>query len=197
MNTFRLLLISCVFLFLYSCKTLQVSSLKNNSNTKDIGLEWNYGEKVNDKLRVKIDAAMSEEIKNFNSQGHSFVLHVKKPKDKDYISVGISRGKIVRSGGKAAGYIISGIGLVAVPVALIALETGVFGGFYSLPNHRIDSRFALSSTLSGDRYHDKQLITETGALFSGTEKKVNKLVVKFISRFHTSLVKIETQLGEH
>ncbi len=189
--TFFLLIVFC------SCKTLQVAENKNIKNTPSIGIEWNYSEKVNDKLLPKIDSVILKGINTFNSEKHSFSVHKKKPKDKDYLSLSFDKGKIVGGGEKAAGYIISTLGLIVAPAVLIGADAGFIVVFYFWPTHKIQGVMDLSPSMAADKGSIKRLYLETGALFSKNSKQVEKLLEKFSKAFYSSLIKIETQISSH
>ena len=182
--------------WLCSCNTLYVSQTKNQGNTPSIGVEWNYGDISNDILQQKIDSIIVAEMDRFNSQKHSFTVHRKKPRDKekDYISVDFTKAKVVGTGGKIAGYVITGLGL-ATPIYLAATQQSYILAFYYWPNHSIMSKVTLSPNLSDERKNNKNLMVSTGALFASTNNQVEKMVRKYADGFHKTLLDIETQLG--
>lgn len=188
---------SFLLLTLFSCNTLHIAENKNRDNTRDIGIDWNYSEKVNPELQGLVDNALANTIKKFNEEGHSFDVHKKETKDKDYLTINFVKGKIAGKGEKIAGYIVSTLGLIVTPVALIAADAGFIAAFYFLPSHKIDALLELSPSLSTDNGNRKRLLLETGALFSKNSIKVEKLVTKFSTGFYNTLVKMDEQISKH
>lgn len=184
--------------WLCACNTLHVSQTKTTANTPSIGVEWNYGDVPNDILQKKIDSALNVEIEKFNTQKHSFTVYRKKPRDKqkDYMTIDFEKAKVVGTGGKAAGYVITTIGL-ATPVVLAVLEAPIIFSFYYWPYHNIHSSVILSPNLSGEKKNNKKVVAMTGALFASTNGQVQKLVRKYAEAFHKTLVDVETQLSRH
>jgi len=185
-----------LFIF-YSCTTLKIAGNKNAGNTKDIGMAWSYSDKVNQELQGKIDDAIASIIQRFNAEEHAFDVHKKEQTDKDYLTIDFAKGKIVGPGEKAAGYIVSALGLIVVPAVLIGADAGFIVAFYFLPTHKIDGVMSLSSNLAADKGSKRRLLVEAGALFSKTSKKVDRLIVKFSDNLYASLVKMDEQISSN
>lgn len=137
-------------------------------------------------------------IEKFNVEKHAFAVHKKKPRDKekDYITIDFEKGKVVGTGGKIAGYVITAIGL-ATPVALVLLESPIYFSFYYWPEHNIRSKITLSPNLSDEKKNNRNLYVATGALFASTDKQVTKLVKKYGESVYKILVDVEMQLSRH
>lgn len=184
--------------WLCSCNTLHVSQTKNQGNTPTIGVEWNYGDISNETLQKMIDSAMVVELDKFNAQKHAFSVFHKKPRDKakDYITIDFVKAKVVGTGGKIAGYVITAAG-IAAPILLATMESGFIVSFYYWPMHNIASKVTLSPNLSDERKNDKNLVAMTGALFASTKGQVEKLVWKYAVELHKTLLDIEAQLSRN
>lgn len=187
------LLIFC--LCCLSCATLQISEDRNSKNVKAVGIEWSYSEKVDERYQPMVDSAINQLIREFNSEKHLFTVHKKLPKDKDYITIDFNKGKIASKGQQIAGYVVSAVGLIGAPVALIAAESPIIVAFYYFPENRLDSKISVSSFLAADKSRDKRLSIGTGALFANRTKQVNKLTTKFEGGLKDVLLKIEQQVS--
>lgn len=183
---------------LCACNTLYVAGNKTTGNTTSIGVEWNFDDVPNETLQHGLDSAMLTVLSKFNAQKHSFSVHRKtlRDKDKDYLTVDFEKGKVVGTGGKIAGYVVTTIGL-ATPFVLAATDAPVILGFYYWPYHNVRSRVTLSPALSDERRNGKNLIRQTGALFASTRGQVQKLVQKYADGFYQTLVDVESQLAQH
>ena len=184
--------------WLCSCNTLHVSQTKNQGNTTSLGVEWNYGDVSNEGLQKKIDSVMVLELDKFNAQKHAFTVHRKKPRDKekDYITIDFEKAKVVGTGGKIAGYVITAAG-IATPILLATMESSFIFTFYYWPMHNINSKVTLSPNLSDERKNSKNVVAMTGALFASTNGQVEKLLRKYAAELQKTLLDIETQLGKH
>jgi PBP1b-binding outer membrane lipoprotein LpoB len=130
----KYLLFLPLVLFFYSCSTLKSDAGKSIRNTPDVGIEWEYSGKINDAYQKDMDSVISAEIQKYNAAGHQLHLHKKKAKDKDYLFMEFKEGKLTTKGERTAGYIFTGLGLVATPALLIALNTGFVAIFYPKTN---------------------------------------------------------------
>jgi hypothetical protein len=184
---------------LCSCNALYVSQNKTANNTPSIGVEWNTTSIANEELQRKVDSSLTAELVRFNEQKHAFTVHRKMPRDKekDYISIDIEKGKVVGTGGKVAGYVVSTAGLIGAPATLIALQSPLIFGFYYFPQHNLTSKVTLSPSLSGEKRNFKTVTAMTGALFASTDKQVTKLVRKYSNMLHETLLNVETQISQH
>ena len=144
-----------------------------------------------------MDSVINTEIQKFNTSGHSFKLHKKNRKDKDYISLEFKDGKIASKGEKTAGYVVCGVGLIATPAALIALHAGFVAAFYYLPENRFLMKCTYSDNLADPSSHGKKFEATTGALFANKNKQVNKLYTKFSIRLETILANLDKELSSH
>ena len=192
----KLLLIVISVTLFSSCATLQVASERNTKNVNSLGIEWTYSGDLNEVLPPKLDSSVNAAMEKFNAEHHAFTVHKKLPKDKDYITVDFIKGKVASKGQKAAGYIVTGLG-IAAPIALIAVSSPIVVSFYYWPLNVLYSDVALSPSLSYEKTRDKKLNAGTGALFAKTKPQVNKLVNKYSDGFYEVLVKIENQLKQH
>jgi hypothetical protein len=185
-----------ITIFFFSCKSLQVSETKTAKNLTSLGIEWDYSERVNEQYKPLIDAAIASVITDFNAEKHVFTVHKKAPrdKDKDYITIDFTRGKIVSKGEQIAGYAASTIGLIALPAALIISEAPFIAAFYYLPQNKLEQKISLSPVLMAEKYRDKKLFLQKGTLFSNRNKQAEKLVKKFAIQLKSTLVNIENQV---
>ena len=190
-----LLVLICVSL-ISSCATLQVASEKNTKNVTSLGIEWTYSGDLNEILPPKLDSSINTAMEKFNAEQHAFTVHKKLAKDKDYITVDFTKGKIASQGQKAAGYIVTGLG-IAAPVVLIAVSSPIIVSFYYWPLNVVYSDVSLSPSLSYEKTRNKKLNEGTGALFAKTKPQVNKLADKYSNAFYDVLVKVEDQLKQH
>ena len=192
----KLLLLIISISLISSCATLQVASERNTKNVTSLGIELTYSGNENEVLPPMLDSAINIAMEKFNAEKHAYSVHKKLPKDKDYVTVDFTKGKIASKGQKAAGYIITAIGLAA-PVVLISVESPLVVSFYYWPYNIVYSNVALSPSLSYDKTRDKKLNEATGALFAKTKPQVSKLVGKYSNGFYEVLIKIENQLKQH
>ena len=184
--------------FLTSCDVIHVAQNKTKANTTSLGIEVNYNDIPNSVYQKQLDSSLTVEIEKFNSEAHAFSVHRKSPrdKDKDYITIDFEKARIVGTGGKIAGYAITTLGLAA-PFVLIAVESPIILAFYYFPEHNLTTRVTISPNLSEDRKDHKNLLVNTGALFSSNKKQIPKLMQKYTNGFHKILLDVEKQLAAH
>jgi hypothetical protein len=139
------------------------------------------------------DSVIEASIINFNAEKNLFKVHKKGRKDKDYITVEFTKGKIVGPGQKAAGYIITTLGIAAIP-ALVIAESPIVAGFYFIPQNSLESKISLSPSLAADKYRDKKTASYTGALFSNQKTQVPKVGTKYAASLKQVLVALEKKI---
>jgi hypothetical protein len=183
----------CLMAAFFSCKSLQVVETKTSANTPELGIEWNYGDRVDERLVKPIDSVLLKTMDDFNAQSHSFKVHKKERKDKDFVSFEIERAKIVRPGGKVAGYTLSAVGL-ALPVVMVLAQSPWIFAFVYLPHHEISSRAELSPSLAAEKRWFGLIGNGKLALFTKDRKQVPKMLTNYGNRFAEALKKIEAQL---
>jgi hypothetical protein len=183
----------CICISLFSCASLQVSQTRSRQNVTDIGIDWNYSDEVDERYKPMADSTMAVAITNFNSEKHLFKIHKKMRKDKDYVTVEFTKGKIMGPGQKAAGYIITTLGIAAIP-ALVVAESPIIVGFYFIPQNSLESKISLSPSLAADKYRDKKTASYTGALFSSQKIQVPKVGAKYAASFKQILIDLEKKI---
>lgn len=193
----KYLLFLPLVLFFYSCSTLKSDAGKSIRNTPDVGIEWEYSGKINDAYQKDMDSVISAEIQKYNTAGHQLHLHKKKAKDKDYLFMEFKEGKLTTKGERAAGYIVTGLGLVATPALLIALNTGFIAIFYYVPENKFLIKCAYSGDLADPSSHGKNFVGSTGALFAKKQKQVAKLYTKFSVKLDGIFLSLEKELSSH
>ncbi len=193
----NLIQLLCACILFSSCKTLQLNELKNPRNTKSIGIEWTGLENINPFYKERLVTEIERQIAAFNAEPHTFSVHIKEKKEKDYITIDFMRGKLVSKGEKIAGYIVTGLGMAAIPVTLVATEGQGFLFFYWLPANKLNSSFSLSPSLSSSSTRSKRIYRETNTFFANTQNQGDKLVGKFGRAFHQILEKIHSELQTH
>ncbi len=178
---------------LYSCKTLQIAESKKDIT--DLGISWELAKKVNPVYKERIDSVFEAVMNRFNSEKHSFSVHRQLPFEQNFIVFRFENGRFVSKGGRIAGYVISGLGLLAAPVAvLIATEGAFFAAFYYFPMDKLGIVATLSPALSDKKTIPKPLMVETGAMFSNKTKRMNKMGRKLEQTIYKMLLKLDKQL---
>lgn len=177
-----------------SCNTLYVSRGRTAASVPKLGLEWPTGY-TEDDLQPRVDSVINAAMDKWNTEKHSFTVYRRQIKDKakDYVTIDFRRIRVVGTGGKIAGYVLTPIGL-ALPVFMIIKQAPLIVFFFYLPEHSIESEVTLSATLSDDRRNRRGLVASAGALFAPTKSKVNKMLGKYGKAVGQLLHDIEMQL---
>ena len=114
-----LLFLPLIIIF-YSCSTLKSDAGKSIKNTADIGIEWEYADKINDAYQKDMDSVINTEIQKYNTAGHQLHLHKRRAKDKDYLSIEFKEGKLTTKGERTAGYIVTDVERLRKPMQQIS-----------------------------------------------------------------------------
>jgi hypothetical protein len=178
---------------LYSCKPLQIAETKKDIS--DLGISWELAKKVNPVYKEKIDSVFEAIINRFNSEKHSFSVHKRLPFEQNFLALNFEKGKFVKKGGLTAGYIVSGVGLLVAPAAILYATEGMYIlGFYYFPMDNLAISGSLSPALSGNKTRPLYTLVQTGALFSNKTKRMKKISKKLDQRIYKILLQLDKQL---
>ncbi len=182
-----------ICLFLCSCGALKISASK--TNISDLGIYWHYPGKVNAIYQPRIDSVFDNVINKFNSEDHAFKVHKRSAEDLDYVQFTFNKGRFVSNAGVTTGYVLSGIGLIATPIIVLAATGGdYFGLFYYFPQDNLNISTSLSPSLVEDKVKLKTSTVEAGALFSNKTKRMNKISNKLESSIYKVLLNLDKQM---
>ena len=171
----RILSAFILCLFLFSCSF--VRTVETRRPFSDLGVDWNYAGKMNPVYKPIIDSTFEEIIRKFNSEAHSYKIHKRNPQDENYITFTFVNGKFVSNGGVTAGYIVSGLGLIATSAITLAASGATWlAAFYYFPADKLQIATMLSPSLA-KRSKPSMSLLEKGALFSTRSKRINKITV--------------------
>jgi hypothetical protein len=192
-----LFLILLTLLF-FSCNTLKIASDKNTSNVTSIGIQTNYTKRANNTFKDTIESSIEKVITQFNNEKHAFSVHKKETSDRSYLTLDFSKVRIVSNGGVAAGYIISGIGLIASPILVFEWsgESAILA-FWYFPVNRIEYISSLSPYLNAEKGPKQANLIQSGAMFRNKSKRIEVTKTKFEAYFYNSLLNLEKQLKTH
>jgi hypothetical protein len=178
---------------LYSCKPLQIAESKKNIS--DLGISWELAKKVNPVYKERIDSVFDAIMNRFNADNHSFSVHKRLPGEENYLTLSFVKGKFVSKRGLISAYIISGLGLVAAPIAIFYLSEGAAAGvFFYYPVDNLAISGSLSPALSDNKAGKLSTSLETFPLFSNKTKRMNKISKKLDQRIYKILLKLDKQL---
>lgn len=159
-----------VCLFFYSCQPSKIY-IERKKDFTDLGVEWTYSLRVNEMFKSKIDSIMDVAITQFNNEHHSFLVHKKISGEEDFLSLSFDKGRFVSDGGQAAGYIISGLGVIVSPIISLSSSGGKsFLTFWYLPHDNLIFHGTFSPSISNNIRPQKMFI-QSGALFSNKQKR--------------------------
>jgi len=187
---FAALLILCAL----SCNTKNYVSATITNN--DLGVDWTFSERVNESYMNAVDSMINLSLQQFNAEKHSIKLHKKKAADKEYVTFHFTNGRKVSPAQKRNGYILSAVGLVAIPATMAALDMGFVIGFYYWPQNTLDAKVSLSPAMTDSIYSYRKIRVQTGALFKPSNVQTEKLFKKFQSRFMQMLIQIDQRFSK-
>ena len=165
-----------ISVFFTSCVSTKLNreakELSNSAkNIKNIGIRYSYIEKGDLYLNF-FDSTINDFITEFNKEGHLFTINAQQPDDSLFVSLQFVKTKFASKNAITAGYIVSGLGLIALPIATYNASNGnliVFAWF--LPKDVNDFYLTQSKYLKlfSDRQGNKSI--KSGAMFSTEENR--------------------------
>lgn len=184
------LLVLCVLFT--SCSTLKFAA--DQKSVSSLAIDYQVSEKVNPIYKTLIDASFDDAMQKFNAESHSFSVHRRAANEATDLNFDLNKGKFVSKGGVAAGYIISGLGLIAAPIGTLGASGGewlVF--FYYFPMDRVIFSASLSDDLAEKAGKKNTYVIEVGALFSNKTRRTDKMSARLDKRLYDILVKMDKQ----
>ncbi len=179
-------------LLLSSCTTLKFATDQKSIST--LAIDYEVAEKVNPIYKTIIDASFEKAMQRFNQETRSFKVHRRVGNEAAGLNFDLSKGKFVSKGGVTAGYVVSGLGLIAAPIGTLAATGGEWLVlFYYFPADRVNFSAALSDDLAEKVGKKKKFIIEVGALFTSKTKRTAKMSFKLDQTLYNILVKLDKQ----
>lgn len=186
----RFLICACALIILNSCASLKLANDKKDITQLNLGYVLNSN--INPILKPYIDSVFDATINQFNSEGRSFIVKRQAEGEESDLTVVVKRAKYIKKSGVTAGYIISGLGLIAAPVTMLASSGGQwFIIFLYLPADRIEMESTLSPSLSAKPGKKVRTIVNSGALFTSKSKRLKKMSGKLDLALYDMLIKLD------
>ncbi len=176
-----------------SCVQLKLAEDKR-STVKDIGIEYEFGENVETVYKSRIDSVINFVINQFNSEHHSFTVHkaVKGEENKSCLKLNFQKAHYKGTGALVASYIITPIGLIVTPMAVMTATSGqAFFLFWYLAADKMNIKASLSSDIADVSNESKNIKVRTGATFSNRDSRLRKISNKLGDYLYTTLVKLD------
>lgn len=186
-----LLIVTILLVFLSSCASLKISDDKKAS-VKDLSIDWVYSESVDSIYIPNIDSVMIAAMFSFNSHNHGFKIHKKMVGEQDGLTINFSRGKFTGDGEITASYIVSAIGLIATPIAVLsATNSQGVAFFWYFAADRIRVKASLSPTLAGKNSKTVKDYIQAGATFSNKSARMDRMCGKINDYVYSILLKLD------
>ncbi len=171
----RIIYYLLIVVFFTSClntkQTVKDKELSNGAqNIKNIGIVYSFEEKRDQYINF-YDSTINEFMTDFNKQNHLFKINLLQPNDSFAISIQFIKTRFATQGTITTSYILTGLGLIALPMVTYNSSNGKFIAFgWYLPRDISEFEFKQSKYL---RLYSNRLgyrLIKSGATFS-TEKK--------------------------
>jgi len=193
----KLIAIALSLCFFYSCTQLKISASQQNKMT-DLGIEYQNLDNVNEIYMSTVDSVLDAVITQFNSEHHSLMVHKKRKRDEDYLTLSFDKTRFVTNAGRAVGYSVSGLGLLVSPVAVATATSGqAFLAFYYLPEDYLHIRGQLSPAITDYPDRNKLIYVEADALFAKKSRRVNKIGDKLGDSLRQLLQNLDMQMQKN
>ena len=185
--------IAIIIVCFSSCVQLKLAEDKRSTLT-NLGIEYEFSDKVEDIYKPRIDSVINFVINQFNSEHHSFMVHkaVKGEENKSCLKLKFEKAHFKGKGSILASYIITPIGLVITPFAVMSATSGqAFFLFWYLAADKINATATLSSDIAKPNYQEKDILVYTGATFSSKDNRIKKISNKLGDDLYSTLVKLD------
>lgn len=180
-----------LFCFLiHSCSpTLRIAESSKNIGI-DIAIEWTISPSASELFISKIDSVMNLVINLVNQEDHGFYVHKKRDNEEAQLTLDFEKIKFVSTGGQIAGYLVSGVGLIASPIIISTLTNQAFTlVFWYFPHDCISYSATLSADLDEDnRSRTINRFVDSGVLFTSKSKRTDKISRRLKSSLYRVLL---------
>lgn len=189
----KIALVAFSFL-LFGCTTGKLTLSKNVQPFKTIAIETSYGQYADNEYKDTIESSVNRLIKVFNTENHKFNLNRRNPKDNFYVMLDFSEICVANNQQVTAGFIISAIGLLVTPIAMLNLTDGQFVvGFWYAPKNKVIYNFTLSESLNSKNV-SQEFQNATGAIFKPKAKRLSSVNEVFYQSLYNTFLNLEAQL---
>lgn len=180
-------------LLLTSCTTSLRIAKNKLPEVKDLGVCWTISEEVNDLDKIKVDSVMTDVLNKYNSERHNFSVHRCEGSDENTLFINFENGRFVKPGAVTAGYIVTAIGVLVCPIAVLAATEGAFiAAFWFSPQDRMYSEATLSANLSKGPNSKARIWSQTRSMFRSRSKRL----LKINSKLSADMYKLITDLNK-
>lgn len=181
-------------LFFFSCQSLKIPAAKAKK-IHDLGICWTTLEEVEDLDKIHIDSLMNGLIEKFNKEEHKFKVHKASFGEEKTLNVTFEKGKFMKKGAIAAGYIITGVGVTICPILVLAATEGAFVLFFwVIPRDHMEATLSLSPDICDDPINRKFRVGSS-ALFRSQKKRIQNINSKIQDKMHEELVKLDREIS--
>jgi len=176
-----------------SCVQLKLAEDKRSA-LKNLGIEYEFSDKVEEIYKPRIDSVINFVVNQFNNEHHSFIVHkaMKGEENKLCLKLKFEKAHFEGKGSILASYIITPIGLVITPFAVMSATSGqAFFLFWYLAADKINVTATLSPDVAELGHEQKNMIVHTGATFSNKDSRIKKISNKLGDDLYTTLVRLD------
>lgn len=158
-----------------------------------IGVEWTLSDKVDSRYKLMIDSVFQSVMNEYNKEPETVILRKKTGGEDGSISFTFKKGKIVSNGTRTAGYIVSGLGLLAAPAITLAASGGnAVLAFWFFPRDRIIMTRSIESPSGRRRIrYAKRVNLYKGALFASKSERMKDMAEKLDDSIFKAFTKFE------
>lgn len=157
-----------------------------------IGVEWNVSDQVDSRYKLMIDSVFQSVMNEYNEEPETVILRKKTGGEDGYISFTFKKGKIISNGTRTAGYIVSGLGLLAAPAITLAASGGnAVLAFWFFPRDRIIMTRSIQSPPGRRIRYAKRVNLFTGALFNSKPERMKRMAEKLDDSIFRAFMKFE------
>ncbi len=180
------LLIACLLTFTQCAEQL---SMKHGSQVNELGVCLYFAPGVPDEFQEQFEASLDTYIANFNATPHAFKLT--ECKNSSALQIRIEDVKYTTQEQRAAGIVLSTLGLVGLPVTLITAGAPIVAWFYYIPKNTTLATTAFTADIAHPTLGSLPKSYITGGIFGNDAKQRERHAKKFQTHLNMLFTEVE------
>ncbi|SFH25076.1 hypothetical protein [Pontibacter chinhatensis] len=178
----------CLLLFA-QCTSTRLS-LQDGKRIEELGVCLVFAEDVPPAFQEQFENTLEAYMQRYNRQPHAFKLT--ECRDESALLLRVEHVQYTNSGQRAAGVVVSSVGLIGVPVAMVSAGLPFYLAFWYFPTNQTQATLALSNDIAHPTLGAVNRVYTSGGMFGSDERQRLRHAKRFEKHLTAIFLELET-----
>ena len=174
----------------FSC-TPKISLVREEAQLSTLGVCLDFNPNIPPERYSSLQTELNEFIQLYNQEPHAFKLSGCDNPGVSTVTVQVGDMKLVSPGKQVAGVVVSAVGIIGVPFALISLGSPYYFFFYYFPTNQTMATLKLSPDIANEQAPPANRIYTSSGFFGNEQQQIARHTRKFDKHLRTLFNEIE------